>query len=278
MAGLRVGVIGDPVAHSLSPVFQQAALDALGIEAHYERWHTPADELSGRIASLRGGDALGANVTVPHKERTRELVDTVSPLAAAVGAVNTIVPRDDELHGDNTDVYGFQKSLVDARPAVRRDAVLVLGAGGAARAVLMALGELEVARIGVANRSIERAERVVDELIPGGAATMPLNQLSIVAAIRDYSVIVNATSIGWNSDEAVLSDAVMDEIGPGPLVVDLTYRSTALLRSAERRGLPTLDGLPMLVHQGARSFELWTGKPAPTEVMMRAAEAARSAG
>jgi shikimate dehydrogenase len=137
---------------------------------------------------------------------------------------------------------------------------------------------LEVARVAVANRSIERAVRVVDELIPGGAATLPLKPLSLIAVIRDYSVIVNATSIGWNSHEAVLSDAVMDQVAPRSLIVDLTYRSTALLRSAERRGLPTLDGLPMLVHQGARSFELWTGKPAPVEVMMRAAEAARSAG
>lgn len=278
MAALRVGVIGDPVAHSLSPVFQQAALDELGINASYERWHTPADELPDRIASLRTPDVLGANVTVPHKERTRELVDTVSPLAATVGAVNTIIPRDGELHGDNTDVYGFRESLLEVRPAVQRDAVLVLGAGGAARAVLMAIEELGVARVAVANRSIERAVRVVSELIPGGAATMPLNQVSIIAAIRDYSVIVNATSIGWNSDEAVLSDAVLDEVAPGSLIVDLTYRSTALLRAAERRGFATLDGLPMLVHQGARSFELWTGEPAPVEVMMRAAEAARSAG
>ena len=278
MAALRAGVIGDPVAHSISPIFQQVALDALGIEARYERWHTTAEELVERVAALRAPDVLGANVTVPHKERVLELVDSVSPLAATVGAVNTIVPRDGQLFGDNTDVYGFRQSLLAARPEASRDAVLVLGAGGAARAVLMALGEMGVARIAVANRSVERAERVVDELIPGGAATMPLNQLSVIAVIRDYSVIVNATSIGWNSDEAVLSDAVMDVVAPGTLIVDLTYRATTLLRTAERRGLPTLDGLPMLVHQGARSFELWTGQPAPIEVMMRAAEAARAVG
>ena len=148
----RVGVIGDPVAHSLSPVFQQAAFDAIAYPARYERWQTSAEELTDRVAVLRLQDALGANVTVPHKVAVYPLVDSVSVTAQTVGAVNTIVNNDGNLLGDNTDVYGFQRSLLVARPAVERDRVLVIGAGGAARAIVLGLAEAGVAGVTIANR------------------------------------------------------------------------------------------------------------------------------
>src|SRR5215204_4547096 len=132
----RLGVIGDPVEHSISPAMHQPALDALGIPAIYERWHTPVEELATRVASLRAADVLGANVTVPHKLAVMDLVDAVSPLARSAGAVNTIVNRDGKLFGDNTDVYGFATSLAEVCPNADESTALVLGAGGAARGVV----------------------------------------------------------------------------------------------------------------------------------------------
>ncbi len=275
MATLRVGVIGDPVAHSLSPVFQQPAFDAAGIDAIYERWHTPLQLLPDRIGSLRESDSLGANVTVPHKTAVMDLVDEISVLGQRIGAVNTIINCDGVLHGDNTDVYGFQRSLIERRPTVERDRVLVLGAGGAARAIVAALADLGVAGLTIANRTPAKAEEMARDLHANGAAIIPWTDWDLTAAIRDHSVIVNATSIGWNDEQRVLDPAMFDAFDPDGLIADLTYRDTTLLLDAQAAGIATLDGLPMLVYQGARSFELWTGLDAPVELMMAAAQEAR---
>lgn len=266
----RVGVIGDPVAHSLSPVFQQAAFDSAGIAAHYERWHTIEADLPARIASLRLPDALGANVTVPHKILVAGLVDELADTARRIGAVNTVINRDGHLIGENTDVYGFYRALLTARPAVERDKVLIIGAGGAARAIVAAVAQVGVAGITVANRSPNRAISMIDEIGVEGVSVIPLTDWDVMAAIRDHSVIVNATSIGWNDDQVVISGDLLDAVAQDGLIADLTYRSTALLRAAEERGIPTMDGLPMLIYQGARSFELWTGMTAPTDLMFAA--------
>lgn len=274
----QVGVIGDPVAHSLSPIFQQAAFDALGLPARYERWHTPESELLRRVEGLRGPAVYGANVTVPHKTAVAELVAEQSTLARRIGAVNTIVNQDGHLFGDNTDVYGFQRSLLSARPAVERDHVLILGAGGAARAVVAAVADLGVASLTICNRSIDRATAMLADLDIGGARVIQWTDWDLMGAIRDHSVIVNATSIGWNDDQTVFAAEHLDLIDQDGLVADLTYRDTRLLLDAQARGIAILDGLPMLVYQGARSFELWTGCDAPIDVMMTAAENARSSG
>src|SRR6476619_2121727 len=270
----RVWVIGDPVAHSLSPVFQQAAFDATGIPARYERWHTIAAELPARIAGLREANCFGANVTVPHKVAVAALVDSLSETARRIGAVNTVINQDGRLLGDNTDLYGFMRSLLTARPGVERDHVLIIGAGGAARAVVAAVAEIGVTGITIANRSPERATQMLANLDIDSAGVIPLADWDLMGAIRDQSVIVNATSIGWNDDQMVLAPELLDAVDPHGLIADLTYRDTPLLVQARARGIAILDGLPMLVHQGARSFELWTGLDAPIDIMM--AEAARA--
>lgn len=272
----RVGVIGDPVAHSLSPVFQQAAFDALEIPARYERWHTTQHDLADRIEQLRSAEYLGANVTVPHKIAVATMVDTISETARRIGAVNTVINESGFLRGDNTDLYGFQRALIGARPAVERDRVLVIGAGGAARAVVAAVSEIGVAGLTIANRSPERAEAMLEDLDIHGVAVIPLTDWDLSAAIRDHSVIVNATSIGWNDDQHVVPPELMETVDPAGLVVDLTYRDTPFLKCARAEGIAILDGLPMLVYQGARSFELWTGLDAPIEIMIAAAEQARN--
>jgi shikimate dehydrogenase len=272
----RLGVIGDPVAHSLSPALHQPALDLLRIPARYERWHTPGDQLPDRIASLREPLALGASVTVPHKVRVLDLVDDVSPAARRAGAVNTVVNREGWLTGDNTDIYGFGVSLREALPGAIPDVALVLGAGGAARAVVLALEASGVREIVVANRDSERVRRLVADLAPAPARPIPFDDATLASELPRASVLVNATALGWHAGEMPLDARMLDLLPVTAVVADLTYRDTDLLIAAAARGLRTVDGLPMLVHQGARAFELWTGHPAPVATMLEAARRARS--
>jgi len=270
----RVGVIGDPVAHSISPAMQQPALDALGVAATYERWHTPAADLRERIAGLRASDVLGANVTVPHKQAVIPLLDEISELAMRAGAVNTIVNRGGGLFGDNTDVYGFATSLLEVCPDARERDALVLGAGGAARAVALGLADAGVTKITIHNRDVERANGLAADLNPIEIQVAE-STADLGKALSTASILINATSLGWHAGETPLDSAWLSALPAKALVVDLTYRDTDLLLTARERGLSTLDGLPMLVHQGARALELWTGRTSPVEVMMTAALAAR---
>ncbi len=274
--GTRVGVIGNPVEHSLSPVFQQAAFDHAGIPATYERWLTTDQELPTRIAGLRAADAIGANVTVPHKVAVAARVEELGETGRRIGAVHTVINRDGRLLGENTDIFGFHRALMTARPAVERDRVLVMGAGGAARAIVAALGDIGVAGITIANRSIDNARAMLRAIGLDGADVIPLVDWDLMGAIRDHSVIVNATSIGWNDDTEVLAPALLDAVDREGLVADLTYRPTPLLRAAGARGIPTMDGLPMLLYEGARSFERWTGLAARTDLMFAAVQRQRA--
>jgi shikimate dehydrogenase len=277
-ARYRVGVIGDPISHSISPAMHQPAFDALGIAATYERWHTTETDLPARIESLRASDMLGANVTVPHKLAVMEHVDEISPLAKRAGAVNTIVNQNGRLFGDNTDVYGFATSLISACPNAPRQRALVLGAGGAARAVVLGLNQIGVTAITVANRDIDRAERLVRDLAPIIVEAICLDADMLPHAVKQAGILVNATSLGWHRGEWPLAPTLLVDLPADAIVVDLTYRDTDLLDTARECGLATLDGLPMLVHQGARAFELFTGQTAPIDIMMAAALQAREAG
>jgi shikimate dehydrogenase len=274
---LRLGVIGYPVAHSISPAMQQPALDALGIPATFELWPTPPDELPTRIASLRDADALGANVTVPHKLAVMRHIDEISPLARRAGAVNVVVNNQGRLFGDNTDVHGFAVSLEEACPNARVRPALVLGAGGAARAVVLALEAIGLSSIALANRHIERASALAADLTPTPLRVVGADERSLLYELRRASILVNATSLGWHRGETPLPLDYLAALPPNAFVVDLTYRDTDLLEAARERGLATLDGLAMLVYQGARALELWTGREAPVSVMMDAALRARAA-
>lgn len=272
----RLGVIGDPVAHSISPAIQRAAFEAIGFPATYERWQTSQDELNGRIASLRADDVLGANVTVPHKQAVMPFLDEVHSVALHAGAVNTIVHRDGRLSGDNTDVYGFQTALASACVDAAARSALVLGAGGAARGVILGLAALGVTRTLIWNRNAARAQELAADLGSVPLIVGDSSQAALGRAVAGASLLINATSVGWHGDEVPIPVAMLDQLGRDAVVIDLTYRDTAFLRAARARGMQTLDGLPMLVYQGARAFELWTGKDAPVEVMFDAARRARA--
>jgi shikimate dehydrogenase len=273
----RLGVIGDPIAHSLSPALHQPALEELGVPARFERWHTPAAGLNERIASLREPGALGASVTVPHKVAVMALVDDVSPAARRAGAVNTVVNREGALFGDNTDIYGFQTSVAEAVGENVPAVALVLGAGGAARAVVLALEALGVTEIVVANRDAARAARLVADLEAPALRTESLAEATWQRELPRAALLVNATSMGWHAGEQPIDLALLSLLPTGAVVADLTYRDTDLLLAAAARGLTVVDGLPMLVHQGARAFTLWTGYEAPLATMLAAARSARAA-
>jgi shikimate dehydrogenase len=274
----RVGIIGYPLGHSISPVFQQAAFDHLGLDVVYERWVTSSEDLADRLRQLRQSDCLGANVTVPHKENVLPLLDTIDPLADRIGAVNTIVNRDGRLHGYNTDTEGFLRSLrEEARfdPTAKR--ILIVGAGGAARAVAFALADAKTTRILVANRTPERAERLVQAVASGTDALITSAGLPPADTTVDFDLIVQCTSVGMkDGPNDGQSPPVAELISPNALVCDLVYNplETPLLRLARGRGARVLGGLGMLVYQGAAAFSLWTGRDAPVDIMYAAAQQA----
>ncbi len=276
----RVVLIGHPVAHSLSGAMQQSAFDALGIDATYEMWDRPAIELADAINELRGDDFLGANVTIPHKERVVPMVDRLTEEAHATGAVNTITRERQRLVGHPTDAAGFRVALdkLVGKQKMPKTAV-VLGAGGGARAVVFGLITEGFQRVIVFNRHLHRAEGMVRHF--GRSAShmelraMPWHESIIEAELAKSKILVNATSIGLAADESPVPGEILQ---PELLVLDLIYNRTKLLRDAEAAGCTTMDGEMMLLHQGASAFTLWTGQPAPLEVMQTKLAEARARG
>jgi shikimate dehydrogenase len=276
----RVVLIGHPVAHSLSGAMQQAAFDELGIDARYELWDKAPIELADAVAELRTDDFLGANVTIPHKERVVPMVDRLTEEATATGAVNTITRESKRLVGHNTDVAGFKVALdkLVGRQKMPKQAV-ILGAGGGARAVVYGLIREGFQRIIVFNRHLHRAEGMVKHFSRTAAhmelRAMPWHESIIESEIAKTKLLINATSIGLTSDVSPLpAEVLSDEL----LVLDLIYAKTRLLRDAHAAGATTLDGELMLLHQGAAAFTLWTGQQAPLELMQSKLAEARAGG
>ena len=261
-------IIGDPVAHSMSPAMQNAAFAAMGLPHRYELLRTPADDLAGAVERLRRDDILGANVTIPHKERIGRLLDNVEETARRIGAVNTIFKRGGRLRGDNTDAGGFSDALREKGVEVSGRRVLLLGAGGAARACADQLIRLG-AQLVIANRSQER----LDELVAAVPAMVgPGHSVGALSpaprSLDGYDVVVNATSLGLHDEDAL--DGV--PLRPDLAVVDIvaTKDETPLVRRARETGCVVVDGLIMLLHQGVRAFRLWTGVDAPIAAMRAA--------
>ncbi|MFL5724897.1 MAG: shikimate dehydrogenase [Chloroflexota bacterium] len=276
----RVVLIGHPVAHSLSGAMQQAAFDDQGVDARYELWDRPPIGLADAVGELRGDDFLGANVTIPHKERMVPLVDRLTEEAHATGAVNTITKEGKRLVGHNTDVPGFRVAL-DALVGKQKmpRAAVVLGAGGGARAVVYGLITEGFQRIVVFNRHLHRGEGLVKHFGRTAAhmelRAMPWHESIIESELAKVKVVVNATSIGLTDDSTPIPGEI---IPPDLLVLDLIYKQTRFLREAEAAGAEVRDGELMLLHQGAAAFTLWTGKPAPLELMQAKLKEAREGG
>ncbi len=261
-------VIGHPIAHSLSPAMHRAAFDDAGLDATYDAIDVAPSALARFVGDVRAGRLDGLNVTVPHKEAVRELLDDLDDDARAIGAVNTVVREGARLRGANTDARGLVRALEEADVMLGGASVLVIGGGGAARAAAVGLAEAG-ASICVAARRLEQAASI--------AATRALALADLDAlrrAISPADVVVQSTSASLSAEAGaeLASRLPLAHARPSALVVDLVYRPrrTPVLRAAEAAGLRTLDGIGMLVHQGALAWSRWTGLAPPVDVMRRA--------
>jgi shikimate dehydrogenase len=274
-----VALLGYPVEHSRSPDMQNAAFGALGLDWRYEAIPVAPDRFEEVLRELPGRGFVGANVTIPHKVSALRAADSVTAVAKAVGAANTLTLGDGRIVADNTDVEGFLAALRERMPGAPSGMrALVLGAGGAARAIAYALASEGAAEICVWNRHPERAIELVEDL--GGDRSGRLKAIP-EPDLRGVELLVNATSVGMREREGRGAERKSfkqlrlsaDNWGDLKVIVDIVYRDgeTELAREASRRGLTCVDGIDILVHQGAASFELWTGQPAPVEVMRHGA-------
>lgn len=278
-----IALLGHPVAHSISPPMQQAALDALGVDARYEAWDTPPEDLARAAERLRRGDVLGANATVPHKVALLRLVDGIDPLAERVGAINTIVRRGGRLHGANTDVAGVRRALDEAGVRLDGAEAVLIGAGGAARAVVAALDAGGAARVTVANRTPAHAAALAALPRAGlEVRTAPLAPIGepLREALARARLVIHSTPFGMlHGPDEEATPVPADLFAAGQAAFDLVYvpERTPFLRAAEAAGAQPVGGLGMLVHQGAESLRLWTGLEPPVEAMYEAARGALAA-
>ncbi|MCI0848498.1 MAG: shikimate dehydrogenase [Chloroflexi bacterium] len=275
----RLGIIGYPIGHSISPIFQQAGLDHLGIDATYEKWEVTPERVGDFVAGLRAPGTSGINITVPHKQAVIPFLDEVDEWATAAGAVNTIVNRDGRLTGHNTDGPGFlQALLVETGYSPEGTRALILGAGGAARGILLALVRGGVDSLVIANRTFERAETLAQLASENGVKSeaIPLAGDALTEAAASANLIVNCTTMGMSHGPDEHGSPISAAQIPATAIVnDVVYTPllTPILKEAAVAGATSLGGLHMLVYQGVLSFQMWTGRDAPVDVMLAAAAA-----
>ncbi|MBL7126064.1 MAG: shikimate dehydrogenase [Dehalococcoidales bacterium] len=268
------GIIGDPIEHSMSPVMHNAAFKALGLDYVYFPFHVQRGELPGAIAGIRALNVVGLNVTIPHKEAVIPLLDRLEPLAERMGAVNTIVNEGGLLTGHNTDAPGFMQALRSKGIDHEGKSILILGAGGASKGISFILAEAGASLV-ILNRTVTRAEELASQIAQyyhRRPEALTLSEENLARGLDGADVLVNTTSVGMVPD--VNQTPVPASLLNHNLVVcDIVYNplETKLLREAKVAGARTIDGLDMLVWQGALAFEKWTGQKAPFEVMKQAA-------
>ena len=279
----RLGIIGYPLGHSMSPAMFCAAFEEYGMDVTYDAWEIEPEKLGNFLEEVRSsdGEILGFNATVPHKEAVMAAMDEMSEEAQRAGAVNTVVNDGGRLVGYNTDGTGFVRALrEEAGFAFDGSRVLIIGAGGAARGVVMALSGEGVADFVIANRTLNRAERLADDLVShfkGGVHVISLESGEFKRAAQSSDLIVQCTTMGMLHSPAVEASPLTSEDIPAEAAVyDLVYNppETPLMWEAVRAGARVYGGLSMLVYQGAVGFETWMGRPAPVEAMFKAARAA----
>ena len=272
----RLAVLGDPVAHSLSPPMHDAALAACGLPGRYGRLHVRADELAEALALLPARGFLGVNLTIPHKVAVLELLGDLDGGARRLGAVNTVrVEAGGRLRGFNTDGPGFARAVREAFGAELGGLrVMVLGAGGGAgRALATQCAMAGCGRLLLVNRTLEKARALAGGLVTGaGVTVVPWEDNALTAALRETNLLVNASAVGLREGDSCPVPA--GSLHPGLRVFDTVYRHdgtpTALVAAARATGAQTADGLTLLLHQGALAFEIWFGRSAPLEVMREA--------
>jgi len=268
-----VTLLGFPVEHSLSPAIHNPAFESQGVDAAYVATPVRREDLADAVAGLRAMHFLGANVTIPHKQAVLPLLDDVTDTAKAIGAVNTITcirqGKDARLRlrGDNTDVAGFLMPLADHADRLQGAGAVVLGAGGAARAVVYGLlDRFDLDRLTIAARRPEQAETLASEFLSHATGTTLTATALAKAPVRASRLVVNATPVGMHPDTDTTPWQTTGDFSAGQIVYDLVYnpRETRLLREASGRGAETIGGLDMLIGQAADAFRQWTGHDLPS--------------
>jgi len=262
-------IIGDPIHHSLSPGMQNAAFNALGLNCTYIAFRVPTNELKESVESLRSINIAGFNVTVPHKVGIMEHLDELDATAKKAAAVNTVNNIEGIFKGYNTDIHGFIEPLRRRQVEFAGMHVLLLGAGGAARAVIAALSEeSSIAKVVIANRDIEKAKELSKRGSDLGlkCEVLPLDKSQDVSPESD--LVVNSTTLGLNNESSIIDH---EHIKKGSIVYDLVYRPivTDLIENAKYAQASVVYGYEMLIEQGAKAFEIWTGIPAPRDAMKK---------
>lgn len=272
----RAGVLGWPVRHSRSPAMHEAAYAATGLEGwRYQLLPVPPDLLTETVRALPGASFVGANVTIPHKEAALALADAASASARAIGAANTLTFDHGAVEAANTDAPGLLAALADVDRSPRGVRALVMGAGGSARAAIWALREAGATEVLVWNRTAQRARTLAEEL---GARPVEPGDLRGAHGAAGIALLVNCTAIGLRPDDDPFAELPLapDDLAGCDCVVDLAYgpQETRLVAAARAAGCAVVDGIEVLVRQGALSFERWTGQPAPLGAMRAAARGA----
>jgi len=276
----NIGVMGHPIGHTKSPVFQQAGLDALNIEETFEAWDVTPETLADKVATFRSDEFLAACVTLPHKQEVIPMVDELSDAAQQIGAVNWIFNKNGKLIGHNTDGTGFIRALKEkvGFEAQGVDAT-VFGAGGAARAVVYALKNAGIKRLTIANRTLERAQELAAHFTEGPfkPEAISMNRDELADHVPYSGLLVNTTSLGMAGGPAELATPVTsDMISADAIGYDVVYAPpmTRFLREVEEAGATSAGGISMLVFQGIEGFEMATGQKAPVNTMFSAIERA----
>ena len=266
-----VGIIGHHISHTLSPAIHTAAFKALNIDFSYGVFDVTPEFLASLLTSMRKSGCAGANVTIPHKQAVIPLLDEIDDGAAAIGAVNVIVNRDGKLIGYNTDMLAIKHVLEPSRGRVRDSSVVVLGAGGGARAAVYAISKFSAPRtVKISNRSGNRAEELIKDfrkIFPTIGYEGIKNNNQLAAAIAGSVLIVNTTSVGMTPDVNALPLPGSITFSNQQIIFDIIYNpvETALLRLAAKQGAQTINGVEMFLHQAAHAFKLWTGKKFPVQ-------------
>ena len=266
----KYGLIGWPVAHSLSPPMQNAGFNSACIDAEYSLVEVSPERMNTVIPEMKN-EFSGWNCTVPHKQHIIEFLDNLDETAKVLGSVNTVVNEDGKLTGYSTDGYGMERSIEESfGEKVQDNSFLFIGAGGASRAVALYFALQGAAKIAILNRTVEKASALVDEI---SAVNADIETLADTINSTDfdpspYNIVIQCTSLGLHEGDPSPYD--VNRLKPSQNVVDMIYKKTDFLRKAEKLGCKTADGRGMLLFQGVKAWEIWTGKEAPVEAMRNA--------
>ena len=274
----KYGLIGWPVSHSLSPPMQNAGFKAAGINAEYSLVEVSPDRMNEVIPKMKR-EFSGWNCTVPHKQHIIEFLDNIDETAKVLGSVNTVVNKNGHLTGYSTDGYGMEKSIQESfGQKINGNSFLFIGSGGAARAVALYFSIIGAAKIAILNRTVSKAEALAEEIkeLDKGVSIVCDNMDAEKIDVGNYNVIIQCTSLGLHEGDP--SPFNIDKINKDQFVVDMIYKKTEFLKKAEEKGCTVTDGRGMLLYQGVKAWEIWTGQKAPVEAMRSALENAMNQG